>query len=236
MLLFKQKKVHVPNFDEVLMEKDNTLQKIYNMTNNINFSILSNYTAQVIFAIDYTYSMEYNYRRGKVNKLLETLLPLGLKLGNGLFVDVILFNRDFYKMPSLRMSNCQNYIKRYLPNYHKFHMGGTEYSPILGELLHTHDKNSKIFPDNITYVIFLTDNECSAYDIRKTYDIMQKINTENIFLQFAKTGDNALNTLHRLENDFFNTSLLDKNIMGNITEEEIYEELLTRYINWLKSI
>lgn len=235
-MLFKSKKTNIPDYEETFVKKNNIFHQAYYKIKNTENAALSHYTSQTIFVMDYSYSMEDNYRKGRVNKIFETILPLGIKLGNGTFVDVILFNRGFYKMPNLRVNNCQTYLKRYLPNYQKFPMGGTEYSPVLSEILKIHNQSNKISPNIITYVVFFTDNDCNAYDIRKTYTLMNKITSENIFFQFVKIGDNTLNTLYRLDQEFCNASLLNENIMENISDAELYEKLLVSYNEWLKSI
>lgn len=235
MALIKKDIKVSPEFEQSMFTKTEALEGVFEkFAASIDFT---KHLAKVTAAIDYSGSMDWLYRNGSVAKAIERLLPLGLKFDDNGSIETWLFTEDSYKMPDVTYENCQNYLKNNLPSSRKFSMGGTNYSTVLKEILKFHKKEDK---DGIPrFVIFLTDGACSRYDERKTDDIIRKMAEENIFVMFVGIGNNSFTYLHHLD-DFTdrrcdNTGFTDVNIMGSVSDDELYTQLLKEYSVWVKN-
>ncbi|MDO4283473.1 MAG: VWA domain-containing protein [Clostridia bacterium] len=225
-----------PDFEKSIFTKTEALEGVFEKIGNEKGVDFTKHMAKVRVALDYSGSMRNHYRTGAVDNALERLLPLGLKFDDNGSMELWLFTEKFYEMPEVTYGNCRGYLGKNLPSKWKFPMGGTDYSPVLKEILKTHRKSSS---DGIpTYVIFLTDGGCSPNDERKTDNVIKQMANENIFVQFVGIGHDSFSYLHHLD-DFKdrscdNTGFTDINIMGNVSDDELYSQLLEEYSGWVR--
>lgn len=226
-----------PDFEQSMFTKTEALENVFEKINEEKGVDFTKHKARVMVALDYSGSMSSLYRRGAVDKALERLLPLGLKFDDNGSMELWLFTEGFYEMPEVTYKNCRGYLNKNLPSARRFDMGGTDYSPVLNEILTKHKRHSY---DGIpTYVIFLTDGGCSRSDEKKTDKVIKKMAEENIFVQFVGIGNNSFTYLHHLD-DFKerrcdNTGFTDINIMGDVSDDELYTQLLKEYSVWVKN-
>ncbi len=224
-----------PDFDLFIKEKTVSLDKTISdieTKKGVNFT---NHKARVMVALDYSGSMSYLYSSGAVDNALARLLPLGLKFDDNGSMELWLFTEGHYSMPDVTIKNCENYLKNNLQRI-RFRMGGTDYSPVLNEVLNAHKKTSA---DGIpTYVIFLTDGGCSKSDETRTDRVIAQMAEENVFIMFVGIGNNSFSYLHHLDNfderRCDNTGFTNIDIMGDVSDQELYNSLLEEYSSWVK--
>ena len=112
-------------------------------------------------------------------------------------------------------------------------MGGTEYSPVLNNVI-THYKD--IEPSTIpAFVIFITDGENS--DASRTDRIIRELSNYNMFVQFIGIGNSSFNYLEKLDKldgrKTDNTGFITVSDMNEMTDEQLYTEILRQYKDWL---
>ena len=113
----------------------------------------------------------------------------------------------------------------------KYDMGGTRYSPVMGDIIKKHSKTK--VP---TFVIFITDGDCS--DRLESEELIKKASDKSIFWQFVGIGGASFRFLQSLDDmsgrvvdnaDFFSVDSISK-----LTDEQLYNKLLGEFPGWLK--
>lgn len=204
---------------------------------------LENQKAQVIFALDFSGSMDFLYRNGSVQKLAERILPLGLAFDDNGEVDFYLFESGYKKMPeNITLQNVDGYINNKVMN--KYIMGGTEYAPVINAIVKDFAAKSSGFlgfgskpaiMDLPVYVIFITDGENS--DKSEAEAAIREASKHGIFFQFVGIGREQFQFLTKLDNlsgrnidnaNFFRVENLEAK-----TDNDLYELLLNEFPSFI---
>lgn len=191
---------------------------------------MRNTVARVAVAIDKSGSMGNLYRNGKVQELIERLLPIALKLDDNGELDVWAFNTGFNRYKSITELDFEGYVSRTVGNP----SGGTNYSPVMNDIFKKYTKEE---PSKIpTYVIFITDGENGDYS--ETERIIKETSNYNIFWQFVGIGYERFDFLRKLDElqgrTVDNANFFSINDISQITDTELYDRLLNEYPLWEK--
>ncbi len=209
--------------------------------------------AQVVLALDFSYSMSSLYTSGQVQELVERLLPLGLAFDDNGEVDFYLFHDGLIKLPeNITRANVVGYITKKVMN--KYSMGGTNYAPIINKIVEDFggEKAEKkgIFSGLFskkkelnetkaaplpTYVLFITDGENGdKYDAEKAIINASKY---GIFFQFVGIGSEQFNFLRKLDDlagrVVDNANFFKVDSLSSKTDEQLYQLLLTEFPSWI---
>ena len=111
-------------------------------------------------------------------------------------------------------------------------MGGTNYSPVLEDMVkHYKDIETSTVP---AFIIFITDGE--NFDTNETNKIIKELSNYNIFVQFVGIGNEDFKYLKSLDDmkgrKYDNTGFITVEDMNEMTDEELYTELLRQYREW----
>lgn len=212
---------------------------------------LEKHIAKVAVVLDYSGSMSGLYNSGKVQKVLNRLFPLALRFDDNGELDVFLFSNGYKQMEGMTLENYEDYVKKVILKS-SFSMGGTEYAPVINGLLKEYSSQKKqsflssIFKNNVqgetidntpTFVIFITDGE--NYDERETDQAVRESSKQNIFIQFVGIGNERFSYLSKLDDldgrPVDNTGFIRVKDFEKISDEEVYQQLLDQYPDWLKA-
>lgn len=193
---------------------------------------IHNVFARVAVVMDDSGSMEYLYRNGTVQSVLERLLPIALKFDDNGELDIWLFSNRYKRMPSITEEDFYDYVKREVLK--KATWGGTYYAPVIEDIVqkYVHEE-----PSNIpTFVMFITDGE--NFDEMESEIAIRKASQHNIFFQFVGIGDenfHFLKHLDEMEGRFIdNANFFQINDINRISDEALYDLLLKEYPLWEK--
>lgn len=201
--------------------------------------------AKVVVALDYSGSMRTLYRNGTVQQTLNKLVPLGLTFDDNGSIDFYLFETGYRKMDDLNLSNYENYVKDVILSSN-YHMGQTNYSPVLNAIINGEDngigifnyksKNQIVNNSNIAFILFITDG--ANADKRKTNSIIKKSSELNVFIQFIGIGDSEFEYLERLDDitgrKRDNTGFSKMSNLMTVSDNQLYTNVLEQFSNWLK--
>lgn len=191
---------------------------------------LSKHSARVVVVIDRSGSMSELYDNGSVQQTLTRLLPLGLKFDDNGEVEVYAFSNGFHKLEPMTKYNFGDYVERKM---RKLPYGGTNYAPVLKQVLKDYDDGSP-YP---TFVIFITDG--SNYDTAETDKIIIKSARikYKLFVQFVGIGNESFSYLRKLDDlggrEADNTAFVAVKDFNKLSDDELYRKLLEQYIPWL---
>ena len=204
---------------------------------------LNAHTARVCVCLDYSGSMSSDYHSGKVQKVLNRLVPLALKFDDNGELDVILFQDNCKSFPSITLDNYQNYVNEIILSS-SYDMGGTNYSPAIKELISNYGKPKglqamfKKGSSDPAFVIFITDGE--NWDKPETDDAIRKSADENIFIQFVGIGSSSFDYLEKLDDldnrRVDNTGFIKVKDFEKLSDEEVYKQLLSQYPEWIEAL
>lgn len=108
--------------------------------------------AQVVVAIDASGSMNAIGRYSNtIAKILDKILPLGMKFDDNNSIDIFTFNNTCEEYPSVNPTNINNYTSQ-----NKFRAElGTHYAPVVNKIIELYKTN----PTIPMFVIFITDGD-----------------------------------------------------------------------------
>lgn len=195
-------------------------------TTNINFNSLK---SRVKLALDYSGSMDWMYNNGKVQEVINRLLPLALKFDDDGEMECYLFSNGHKEIQPCNINNYSNYINKVIKKS-SFSMGGTQYASVLDTM------RKKVKSDIPDFIIFITDGDNS--DQTATDSVIRQMSTDNCFIMFVGIGNAKFSYLEKLDNlsgrKIDNTGFVKFSDISNVSDEELYTKFLSEYSNWLK--
>jgi hypothetical protein len=207
---------------------------------------LGEHTARVAMVLDISGSMAGLYRSGAVQRLAERVLALGLRFDDDGVVDVFLFGKAVHQPETgLRLDGHQEFIsgvtKRHKLEYDTRY--GAAMSAVRTHYFGSSGERSQPLPDTVpVYVMFLTDGAPS--DKAVATQQLRSASYEPVFWQFMGIGSpRQFEFLQRLDDldgrftdnaDFF--AVGERDLMGRtpISDDELFDRLMTEYPDWLR--
>ena len=193
------------------------------------------YRARVAVVLDKSGSMRKLFKDGSVQAVLERLFPLALKFDDNEELDFWLFNDDFLRMPPVTFDNFHSYVESEIMTgiAAKF-WGKTLYAPVMNDV---YKKYVEEEPDKTpTYIIFITDGNNT--DKKNTKEILKTAGNHNLFWQYVGIGDEKFDFLKKLDDlsgrFIDNANFFEVSNFSNISDEQLYQLLLTEYPLWLQ--
>ncbi len=213
---------HAENLETVLIDMSKT-----GKTN------MANHTARVALAMDYSGSMSGMFSSGAVQDVITRLLPIALKFDDNGELESWLFSEGYERLKPVTIDNYENYVKKVMLNA-RMHMGGTNYSPALKNIVKYYkDKH----PSNVpAFIIFITDGD--NWDEKETNEVVRELSNYNMFVQCVGIGNGSSFTyLKKLDNlsgrKHDNTGFIAVKDMNKMDDQELYNEMLRQYNDWL---
>lgn len=189
---------------------------------------LMNLKSKVGLVLDYSGSMDWLYRNGTVQSVVESVIPIALEFDDNGSVDVWLFDNGFHKLPDVSLSNLEGYVAR---ETRKYHMGGTSYAPVMKDVVSFYSRNNaEKLP---SYVIFITDGDNFDDDKPKTDKVIKEAAKLPIFWQYVGLGPSGFSYLEALD-DMSGRYVDNADFFAVEKAEDItYEKLLNEYPEWI---
>ncbi|HCL4480377.1 TPA: VWA domain-containing protein [Clostridium botulinum] len=234
----KNTKINNVSKTELNMSKEESISKLNMRKEKItnlcmSKSELTNVMARVAVVMDYSGSMDYYYKQGLVQDLVERLLPIALKFDDNGELDMWLFDNRFRRLSSVTEDNFYNYVNREVIEK-GYGMGGTNYSPVMKDILKKYVKDEPI--DYPSLVIFITDGD--NFDKDEAEEIIKKASKHNVFWQFIGIGNSSfdfLEELDEMEGRFIdNANFFPVQNIHKMSDNNLYEKLLFEYPSWEK--
>ncbi|PRY49643.1 stress response protein SCP2 [Geodermatophilus tzadiensis] len=207
---------------------------------------LGEHTARVALVLDISGSMAALYRAGAVQRLAERVLALGLRFDDDGVVDVFLFGKDVHRPePGLRLEGHQQYIADLTRQYRLEY--DTRYGAAMAAVRQAYfgDSRERVEPQPAqvpVYVMFLTDGAPSDKAVATRQ--IRSASFEPVFWQFMGIGpERQFSYLQRLDDlegrytdnaDFF--AVAQDDLMGRrpISDDALFDRLMTEYPDWLR--
>lgn len=195
---------------------------------------MTKHMARVALAMDYSGSMSNLFANGSIQDVITRLLPIALKFDDNGELESWLFSDDKERLDAVTINNYKNYVKKVMMNA-RMSMGGTNYAPVLKDIVKYY---KDVEPSEIpAFIIFITDGE--NWDTEQTNRIVKELSNYNMFVQFIGIGNENFKYLKSLDDmrgrKYDNTGFTAVKDMNQMTDEELYTEILKQYKNWLNT-
>lgn len=95
---------------------------------------LGNHVARVCLVLDYSGSMRDEYTGGKVQEIINRMIPFGLHFDDNGEIETFIFHDEFAETATITDENYGKYVKNCLLG--KYSFGGTVYWPVLKAVGH----------------------------------------------------------------------------------------------------
>lgn len=221
-----------------------------------DLALPDNLTCEVEILLDFSGSMEPLYKTGKVQELLERLLPMALVFDDNGSAPVKFFSVGHFQGPDLTLKTLDNYTSTNIYPRYENRMSGTEYAPVLSTIKIEQDTVSKakslfgsLFssptPSVLPYaklVLFITDGENS--DHSQTVQQIIRLSKLPVFISAFGIGNASFSFLKKLDNlpkgptgrDRDNVSFSEVNDLSRLSDRELYTRFMKEFPAWLKDV
>ena len=193
---------------------------------------LTETVARVGLVLDASGSMYAQYDKGKVQEVIERLLPLAVHFDDDGELDVWAFSQQVLALPPATLGNYANYIKQADHGWRNWGMMSINNEPAVIEQVIQHYRNSAL----PVLVIFVSDG-----GVTKNKEI-QRLLTDAaslpIFWQFVGIGGRNYGVFEKLDTlagrVVDNCGFFALDDLHSVNEQTLYDRLLHEFPSWLK--
>lgn len=196
---------------------------------------LTELKARVAIVLDASGSMNGQYSRGRVQEVLNRLLPLAVAFDSDGELDVFAFGAKPMQLSAATLSNYRDYVNT-------DHGGWRQWE--LGSRINDEPKAMRMVMDfyrrledkTPVYILFLSDGGVS--ESRAITKLMIESAGQPFFWQFVGLGGSNYGVLERLDDlegrlvDNCNFFAVDE--LHDLSEEELYDRLMEEFPAWLR--
>lgn len=192
--------------------------------------------ARVALVLDASGSMDGQYKRGDVQKVVNRLMPLAINFDNDGSFECWAFAEKTTQLDDVTITNVNDFINTTKQGWRQWHVGAryNEEIPAIEAVIKYYSQ----FKDNLpVYVLFISDGGVGS--IRKMQSLLTNAATLPMFWQFVGIGGRNYGALEKLDDmpgrvvDNCNFFAIDK--ITSIEDEKLYELLLEEFPDWLNA-
>ncbi|WP_375105360.1 VWA domain-containing protein [Paenibacillus sp. RS8] len=191
-------------------------------------------TARVGIVLDITGSMRNLYTNGTVQEVVERILAVACKFDDNHSLDVWVYDTEFSRLPPVTEQELGSYVFTHIMKNNKIHKFGRNNEPLVME--DVIKKYTEEEPDfTPVFIIFINDGGV----VKPTKKVITAASVQPIFWQFVGIGNSDFEVLMQLDTmkgrlvDNANFIHLDR--IEEVTDEELYDQLLNEFPLWLKA-
>lgn len=193
--------------------------------------------ARVALVLDASGSMDSQYKRGDVQKVVDRLMPLAINFDNDGSFECWAFAQKTTQLDDVTLSNVNDFINTTHSGWRNWSVGAryNEEIPAIQAVIDYYKK----FKDNIpVYVLFISDGGVgNARDMGRLLSDAAKL---PIFWQFVEIGGRNYGVLEKLDDMtgriVDNCNFFSLDTITSISDEQLYENLLEEFPDWLNAV
>ena len=215
--------------------------KLVNLAKKATISLekrqLQNLTAKVALVLDASGSMNGQYNRGAVQEVVDRILPLGVSFDDNQMVDCWAFGAKPCSLGEIGLHNYENFVTTADGGWKKWKVGSriNNEADMIDMVTKFYQKDGLDVP---VYVLFISDG-----GVHDNKGITRKITDAAklpIFWQFVGLGGSGYGILKRLDDlqgrVVDNCNFFEVDNLHDISEEQLYENMLEEFPEWLKEV
>lgn len=191
---------------------------------------LTSTTARVGLILDASGSMHNQYNTGKVQSVIERLLPLAVHFDDDAALDVWAFSTRPLALPEATLENYADYINSVERGWRNWGMMGVNNEPLVIQQVIEHYQDSRL----PVLIIFVSDGGVSQNS--KIKQLLTDAARLPIFWQFVGIGGRNYGVLEKL--DTLSGRIVDNcgffalDDLNSVSEQVLYDRLLSEFPLW----
>ena len=220
-----------------LEKKFASAPKLINLAKKATVSLekyqLNDTVARVGLVLDASGSMMSQYRTGKVQEVIERLLPLAVHFDDDAALDVWAFSSNTIALPPATLNNYADFINTTEGGWRNWGMMSINNEPkVIKQVIELYQQTQ--LP---VLVIFISDGGVSRN--KEIKDLLTGAACLPIFWQFVGIGGRNYGVLEQLDTMagrvVDNCGFFALDDLNSVSEQELYDRLLSEFPLWLKA-
>ncbi|WP_426202239.1 vWA domain-containing protein [Pseudomonas sp. TWP3-1] len=191
--------------------------------------------ARVVLVLDATGSMNGQYSRGRVQEVLDRVIPLAVSFDEDGELDCWAFAEKPLQLSPVTLRNYERFIDTDSQGWKKWNVGGrfNDEPRVIEKVLASFQQSNDQTP---MFVIFISDGGVSKN--REITKLMVDAANLGIFWQFVGIGGSNYGVLEKLDTltgrVVDNCGFFALDDLHDISEEQLYDKLMAEFPSWLK--
>lgn len=196
---------------------------------------LTTVKARIAFVLDASGSMNGQYSKGRVQEVMNRLIPLAVAFDDDAELDVFAFGAKPVQLSPATLSNYADYIDTDHGGWRKWEVGQriNDEPKAMRMVMDYYSQSGDKTP---VYIIFISDG--GVHENRAITNLMMDASSRPYFWQFVGLGGRSYGILERLDDMggrvVDNCSFFAMDDLHDLTEEALYDKLMAEFPAWLR--
>lgn len=225
-----------PSLEKIMLEK---APKLVNLAKKATISLekrqLQNVKARVALVLDASGSMNSQYKKGRVQEVVDRILPLAVNFDDNQSLDCWAFAKNPTDLGEINLSNYSDFIDTAQKGWKKWNVGArcNNEAAAIDQVMKFYEDSNDNTP---VYILFISDG--GVHDNKGITKRIVEAAKKPVFWQFLGLGGSDYGILEKLDDlqgrvidncDFFAVDDLH-----DMSESELYDNMLEEFPQWLK--
>lgn len=196
---------------------------------------LTHVKARVALVLDASGSMNSQYSKGRVQEVVNRLLPLAVHFDDDGAIDCWAFAAKPQKLSEITLANHKDFIVTDNGGWRGWSVGSriNDEPKVMEQVIAYYQKTGDRTP---VYVLFISDG--GVHENRKITKLMVEAAKLPVFWQFVGVGGRGYGILEKLDDMdgrvVDNCSFFALDDLHQISEEQLYDQLMEEFPSWIK--
>lgn len=196
---------------------------------------LSQVKARVALVLDASGSMNGQYSRGRVQEVVNRLLPMAVHFDDDGELDCWAFGAKSCQLSAVSLANHQDYINTEDGGWRNWNVGQriNDEPKVIRQVIDYYKKSGDRTP---VYVMFISDG--GVHENKAITKLIVEAAALPVFWQFVGIGGNSYGILEKLDTMegrvVDNCGFFALDDLHDISEEALYDKLMAEFPGWLK--
>lgn len=196
---------------------------------------LTHVKARVALVLDASGSMNSQYSKGRVQEVVNRLLPLAVHFDDDGSIDCWAFAAKPQKLSEITLSNYQDFINTDNYGWRDWNVGSriNDEPRVMEQVINYYLNDGDRSP---VYVLFISDG--GVHENRKITKLMTEAAKLPLYWQFVGLGGHGYGILEKLDEMkgrvVDNCGFFALDDLHQVSEEQLYDQLMEEFPNWIK--
>lgn len=196
---------------------------------------LTHVKARVALVLDASGSMNSQYSKGRVQEVVNRLLPLAVHFDDDGSIDCWAFAAKPQKLSEITLSNYQDFINTDNYGWRDWNVGSriNDEPRVMEQVINYYLNDGDRSP---VYVLFISDG--GVHENRKITKLMTEAAKLPLYWQFVGLGGHGYGILEKLDDMkgrvVDNCGFFALDDLHQVSEEHLYDQLMEEFPSWIK--